>query len=369
MGLRQRGNNWYIDYYANGIRMRERVGSSRQLAEIVLKKRTVEIAENRFLDIKKEQKIKFDEFAEEYLEVYLKHNSRSWKKADLHNIKRLKAFFGSRYLHEITPLLIERFKNDTSKVVSPSSTNRALTRLKAIFNKAIVWKKFNGDNPVKGIKFFKENNIRLRFLEKEEIARLLSNSNDYLRPIVIVALNTGMRRGEIYNLKWHDIDFKRSIIYLLQTKNGEKREIPMNETIKAELIKVRKDPNSPYVFHNDDGRPFYNLRKSFFTACKKSGIINFRFHDLRHTFASQLVMSGVDLNTVRELLGHKSLEMTLRYSHLSLDHKKRAVDILASQMVPNWSQGLQKTLPAEIDKDITILDTNTYDICAHSSTG
>jgi len=92
-----------------------------------------------------------------------------------------------------------------------------------------------------------------------------------------------------------------------------------------------KDPNSPYIFHNEEGKPFYNLLKSFFTACKKSGIINFRFHDLRHTFASQLVMSGVDLNTVRELLGHKSLEMTLRYSHLSPDHKKRAVDVLANQ--------------------------------------
>ena len=88
----------------------------------------------------------------------------------------------------------------------------------------------------------------------------------------------------------------------------------MDEVVKITLIKTRKHPESPYIFCEKSGLPFKNLRKSFFTALKKAGIINFRFHDLSHTFASQLVMSGVDLNTVRELLGHKSLEMTLRYA-------------------------------------------------------
>ena len=96
-------------------------------------------------------------------------------------------------------------------------------------------------------------------------------------------------------------------------------------------------PNSSYVFYGSDGKPLKNVRTSFFTALKKSGIIDFRFHDLRHTFASHLVMSGVDLNTVRELMGHKSLDMTLRYAHLSPDHKRRAVAILDKQLVSIWS--------------------------------
>lgn len=121
------------------------------------------------------------------------------------------------------------------------------------------------------------------------------------------------------------------------SKSGEKREVPMNMLVRRTLIAVRKHPDSPYVFCNVKGESYANVRKSFFTAVKKSDIINFRFHDLRHTFASHLVMNGVDLNTVRELLGHKSLEMTIRYSHLSPDYKHRAVANLSRQMDTFWT--------------------------------
>jgi integrase len=222
---------------------------------------------------------------------------------------------------------------------------------------------------VKGIEFFKEDSGRLRFLEREEIPRLLSNCNDYLLPIVTVALNTGMRRGELFRLKWHDIDIRRDVIHLYKTKNGEARDIPMNEVVKATLIKVRKHPISPYVFCREDGKPYYNLRKSFFTALKKSDIVDFRFHDLRHTFASQLVMSGVDLNTVRELLGHKSLAMTLRYAHLSPNHKKRAVDVLAKQLDTFRPPEPQTVSVEEVSKIVTISESHSYSNCAHSSIG
>jgi len=337
MGVYKKGDNWYIDYYANGRRRREKIGTSKTLAENVFRKRKLQIAEGRFLDIKRNEKIKFEDFADEYVEVYLKPNNRSWLRAEAHNIKRLKAFFRGKYLHEITPLMVEKFKIERAKEVKPATVNRALTCLKSMFSRAITWGKFKGENPVKKVKSFIENNARLRYLEKEEITKLLKNCRRHLKPIVLLALNTGMRRGEILNLKWQDIDFRRGIIYLLRTKNNERREIPMNETVKTALIKVRKHPDSPYVFCGKDGKPFYDVRTSFFTALKKSGIINFRFHDLRHTFASHLVMGGVDLNTVRELMGHKSLNMTLRYAHLSPDHKKRAVDILGKRMDTIWT--------------------------------
>ena len=152
-----------------------------------------------------------------------------------------------------------------------------------------------------------------------------------------MALNTGMRRGEILRLKWRDVDIKRSIIYLHETKNGEKREVPINEQVKAILINTIRHPQSEYIFYNKDGTPMASNKRSFFTALKKSGIKDFKFHDLRHTFASHLVMSGIDLNTVRELLGHKSLQMTLRYSHLSANHKHIAVGVLSKRMDTIWT--------------------------------
>ena len=322
---------YYIDYYVENERIREKVGISKTLAENALRKKQIEIAEGKFLDKRKLKKIKFNDFVDEYIEIYLKHN-RSWPKADACNIKCLKSFFGGKYLYEINQMTVEKFKTERSEQVSPAGVNRALARLKSIYNKAIVWGKFDGKNPVKGVKFLTENNKRLRYLEKEEISRLLNNCEAHLKPIVITALNTGMRKGEILNLKWQDVDFRRNIIHIYKTKNNEKREIPMNEMVKTALVKVRKNPNSPYIFNRFNDKPYLNVRKSFFTALKKSGIIDFRFHDLRHTFASQLVMSGVDLNTVRELLGHKTLDMTLRYSHLSPDHKKRAVAILNTHL-------------------------------------
>ncbi|MFA4888315.1 MAG: site-specific integrase [Candidatus Omnitrophota bacterium] len=238
-----------------------------------------------------------------------------------------------KYIHEITPLLVNKFKVERRQEVSPATTNRGLACLKCMFNKAKEWGKFNGDNPVVKVKCFKENNQRVRFLEREEIDKLLANSNEPLRSIIIVALNTGMRKGEILGLKWRDCDFQRDLIRLTNTKNNEGRTMPMNEEVKTALIRVRKHPDSPFIFCNKEGKPYGDIKKSFFTALKKAGIIQFHFHDLRYTFASHLVMSGVDLNTVRELMGHKSLAMTIRYSHLSPDHKRRAVDLLSHRIV------------------------------------
>ena len=327
---------WYLDYRTpDGKRRREMIGPSKQLAENVMRKRKVEMAEDRFLDKAKKAKIKFEDFCLEYYNIHSKPNKKSWK-MDYFHLEELKKFFKGKYLYEITASDIEKFKIERLKKVSPSTVNRQLGVLRGMFNKAIAWGKLE-KSPMRTVDFLKEPKGRLRFLEREEIPRLLSNSTKKLRPIVTVAIFTGMRRGEIFRLKWHDIDFRRNIITLLDTKNGDKREVPMNEQVKTALIRVPKNPESPYVFCNEEGQPLHDVRKSFWTALRKSGIKDFRFHDLRHTFASQLVMSGIDLNTVRELLGHKDMTMTLRYSHLSPSHKQRAVDILGRRMDAFWT--------------------------------
>jgi len=334
----QRGNMWGIDYFANGRRRRELVGPNKALAEKALNKKLVLIAENKFLDIKRESKLKFKDLSTKYIELYLKPNRPTWWKSEKHNIRHLNAFFGEKYLYEIKPLDVEKFRQVRLQVVSKSSINKNVGCLRAMFNKAIEWQLFEGRNPASGVKFYKLDNKRLRYLEKEEIRRLLSNCEGHLRDIVEFAINTGMRKGEIFNLKWHDVDWNNGLIHLLKTKNSEKREVPINDAVKDILARVKKDPNSAYVFSSFNSKPFNDIKKSFYTALKKSGIENFRFHDLRHTFASQLVMAGVDLLTVKELLGHKGIEMTLRYSHLSCDHKKRAVKALDPLHGTNMAQ-------------------------------
>lgn len=322
---------WWIDYYVHGRKKREKIGTSRILAEQVLAKRKVEIAENKYLDVRNDPRIKFEDFADEYLEGHCKPNNKGWQKSDEPNLKNLKKYFAGKYLYEITPQDIEYYRVERIKKIERATVNRILNTMSSLYNRAIEWGKATS-NPVSKVKPFKVANRRTRYLEKEEINKLLDHCCEHLKPIVLVALHTGMRKSELLGLKWHDIEIKRGVIHLLSTKNGEKREVPMNTIVQKTVIGVLKNPESQYVFCNKDGKPYGSVKKSFSTACEKAGIINFRFHDLRHTFASQLVMSGVDLNTVRELLGHKSLQMTLRYSHLSPDHKRRAVDVLGKMI-------------------------------------
>lgn len=345
MGVIWKREAYWIDYRANGRRHRKRIGLSKSVAEAALNKVLVEIAENKYLDIRKEPRVKFEDFAKEYLETHSK-GKRSYY-TDSKIVGLLNRCFGNKYLYEVTSMDVLKFKNERAEQVKHGTVNRSLTVLKSMFNRAIEWGRAT-QNPCKSVKNFKENNQRERYLTEEEEVRLLANSNEYLKAIVTVALHSGMRKGEILRLKWKDIDIEHRFISLYETKNGEGRKVAMNQTMLNTISTIAKHPNSEYVFCNKIGEPYGDIKKSFLSAVQKAGIINFHFHDLRHTFASRLVMAGVDLNTVRELLGHKSLEMTLRYSHLSPNHKMQAVSVLDSKMVSLWTPG---TANAESTKD------------------
>ena len=339
--------NWYISYVEpSGKRVKKSVGPSKRTAETVLKKIEVEIAEGRYLNLKQNGQIKFVDFLEEFYRLYCV-NLKSCPKTHSTYTKQFKEVFKDKYLDEIKIVDIERYKAQRSKEVAEATVNRNLSFLRCLFNKAIAWERFSGPNPVSKVKLFKENNTRLRYLEKEEITRLLSNCNGMLKSIVGLALNTGMRRGEIFNLKWGDIGFTVRTIYIRDSKSGEAREIPMNDEVLGILKGMYKKEQGDYIFCHEDGSRVQDIRKSFWTALRKSDIKDFHFHDLRHTFASQLVMSGVDLNTVRELMGHNSLEMTLRYAHLSPGHKRRAVDILGQNINGLGGVGKKDSVPSQ----------------------
>jgi integrase len=166
---------------------------------------------------------------------------------------------------------------------------------------------------------------------------------------VKIAIHTGMRRGEIFSLKWEQI--RNGLIYLTETKSGKARQIPINN--RAALVfrdlRQRNQLKSPYVFCGTDGKRLLGHLRSFKTACGKVGLEDFRFHDLRHTFASQLVMRGASLKAVQELLGHADLKMTMRYAHLSHEHLKDSVNLLndmpgGKQMVNNFPEQRRLTV-------------------------
>jgi integrase len=197
--------------------------------------------------------------------------------------------------------------------------------------------------PLKGVQKDKEPPGRLRYLSRqEEEDELLEGCRGRFKALVLVALHTGMRRGELLRLTWEDVDFDQGFIHITQTKNGERRTLPINETVWSPLTTLRVRQDIPWVFHDEEGRQYGYIRNIFLWACKRAKIRDFRFHDLRHTFASRLVMNGYPLATVSQLLGHKSIYMTMRYAHLSPEHRMGPVRSLDKNMtISGFREDLQ----------------------------
>ena len=240
---------------------------------------------------------------------------------------------GSYLLSDIKPNLISQKRDDLlsnftckNKPRSPTTVVRYLASLSHAFSVAVRDWEWMQENPVLKISKPKISNERTRFLSDEERARLIracqESESKGLYPVVILALSTGMRRGEILNLKWSDVDLDRGAILLQTTKNGERRFVPL-VGIALDLLKSRHadQPTNSLVFPapHCPSKPI-DIRSAWETAVEKAGISNFRFHDLRHTAASYLAMSQASLLEIGTLLGHKTVQMTKRYSHISNKH-------------------------------------------------
>jgi len=271
-----------------------------------------------------------------FIETYAKPNKRTWID-DVYHSKDFVKFFGDIYLDEIKPLKIEEYKKwKKEQAVKSATVNRSLASLRIMLNKAVEWGILK-ESPMKKIKFYKENNQRMRYLEVDEIERLLKGSASHLRDIVLFDLNTGLRRGEIFNLKWSNIDIRNGRIYIHQSKTQEKRVIPMNGVILRLLLNIRERSASEYVFCNKDNGKIKAIRTAFKSALKRAGINDFRFHDLRHSFAAHYLMSGGHIFALKEILGHKKIEMTMRYSHFSQEGKLKELEALGDKMDTLWS--------------------------------
>jgi integrase len=270
---------------------------------------------------KKREPIKFDELTDRFLK-YSKSNKRSWER-DETSINALKRVFSGKSIDKISPQMIERYRDNRKARVTGSSVNRELACLKTMFSKAILWD-LADENPVKRIKFLRENKPRSRYLNREEIKALLDNCTDHLRPIVIFALNTGMRLSEVLGLTWDRVNLQEGIAELRETKTGDVRHVPLTPDARVALDMV--EGGNKYVFTYGK-EPLLRVSRSFATACRGADIENFRFHDLRHTWASYFMMNGGNLYDLMVMGGWKSISMVKRYSHLDRQYRMRIMNI------------------------------------------
>ena len=305
------------------------------------------------------------------------------RKAGKSTINRLVSAFASLSNHrisELTPWTLEKWRAERRKKrgVRAATVNRDIATLSTALNYAVAWMIIES-NPISGIKPLPETDsqVKTRYLVPEEESALqatlerreerervgrdnhnqwrrergyeelpsLRNSafTDHLMPMILLSLNTGLRRGELFNLEWSDVDFTRNIltVQVANAKSGKLRHVNLNITA-VDALKGWKScyPGGKLVFPSKGGKPFNNVNSSWKSLLVDAGIVSFRWHDMRHDFASKLVMSGADLNTVRELLGHSDLKMTLRYAHLAPEVKAKAVEKLVkpNNVQPNIIQ-------------------------------
>jgi len=326
MRIYKRGKSWAVDGKVNGKRVRRIVGKDKKIAEQVLHQMEMQAMREEHLGIREPQKVLFKEYTKDYLAYSKANKAEGSFERDITNIKHLVGAFGDLYLGEICPDKIEKYKIERRKAVSPASVNRELACLSHIFTLAMKTGIVRV-NPLKDVAKFKEPPGRVRYLSSDEIQKLLNECHGHLRDIVLTALNTGMRSGEILGLTWDNVDLENRCIKLTKTKNNKVRVIPMNDTLYNTLMSIESRNKSGFVFLFN-GKPIDSVKTAFKKALKRAEIEDFRFHDLRHTFASLLVMNGVSLQVVQKLLGHSSLQMASRYSHLSERYSREAVDVL-----------------------------------------
>lgn len=336
--LRERSGTYFIDYRVNGRRIRKAVGPSKKIAELALKDLEVKLAKNEIGFTTKDANL--SNLFQEFLAYSRTNHAPNSQKRYGAIIRNFEAFLGNYpYLSKVSQLTPKTFEDFKAFRKGQEAANRTinieLQTLRAMFNLAIQWN-YSKENPTKGVSPLKEDrHIKPRFLSKEECKTLLDSCGEELYPIFYTFLYTGMRKGELENLEWDDVDFERRKIKI-RVKNDwrpktTEREIPINDSLLELLRKHKKETQKgPYVFHKNGQQIEPNsLRKKLISVahrCKLKDLT--KLHTLRHTFASQLVMNGVDLPTVKKLMGHSDIETTMIYSHLTDEHVDKAVEKL-----------------------------------------
>ena len=366
--------SWYVSFWKHDRKQSHKLGSADALtvaeARSMTKDFLARLVRGEEPDKKAERKLQLGEFIETYYGPWVETNRKSGKET-MATLRSIFQFLFKKIIDELDIFEFEKWRTNRQKEGKKASTiNRQVTALMAALNWGVE-RKLIDSNPLNNLKRLKERDSekKVRYLILDEKTRLLTaldereaqlragreNHNkwlsergketlpllgggfaDYLKPLVLLAMNTGIRKGDLLALKWGDVSFATKTISFLprKTESEEPQHVPMNPTVVDTLKEwsQQSSDTSPeaYLFPSSkkEGARMVSIKRSWNTVLKAAQIDNFRFHDLRHDFASQLVKEGVDLNVVRELLGHADMKMTLRYAHLAPESKLKAVELL-----------------------------------------
>lgn len=371
MGVyKPKGSKFYwFSITHDGVRHRENTqATNRKLADRIYHQRVNELAGKQHFPDEKEKNISFAQLMERYLSEVTPDKTANTQADDRRYAATLEKFFSQKNLNQVVPDLVFQYKQKRKldfanrwkekqkrekkrlkklgkealkkfeakdRGYGNRTINRELNFLSAAFNQAIKvwgWAIFN---PVSSLKR-EEENKRVKYFPEEQFAKIFACLPEWVKPIVLFAKNTGLRRANVVNLEWSQVDLEQRMVILDAEvmKNSEHFGVPLNDWAWEVLLAQQERPSvrSQFVFCKSDGVAYtpWGVTRAFKRACRKAGCPDFRFHDLRHDFCSQLVQRGVDLYVVKELAGHKDISTTQRYAHLSPAKLKSAVAVLVS---------------------------------------
>ena len=319
MSVFKKNNAWIVRYRdLDGKQREKKAGATKTIALELERRILAERDTKKRFGYEKIEQITFSTLAEKYQKYSKIHKKPKTLLAQENALKTLLPMFGKKYLAEITEAGIDNYKVERAKKIANASLNRSLAFFKSALNKAVDWGYLL---KAPKIQLLKSPPSRIRYLSKEEYSSLIKATlSEYTENAINFGLFSGMRKGEILALDIENIDIENELIHINDSKSGERRDIPISKKLLETINKVVGERKKGKLFDKGD------FRKGFEMSVKRAGIDNFRFHDLRHTFASWLVISGVSIYVVKELLGHKNIEMTMRYAHLAPEQKRVAVN-------------------------------------------
>lgn len=337
-----RNGKCYIAYKRpDGRWAKEAAGTEkRTLAKALLIRREEEMLKARAAGLPVQSDIRLEEFVKEYLRHAAANKKPKSVLRDETGLKHLLPVFGKMRLREITAGAIQRYVDDRrltpgkgGKLPRAATICNEVHTLSAIFREA-VRRDLVLFNPVSKVKKPREDNVIVRYLLPDEDERLANALPPRIAPMVQFDLQTGLRKGELYRLTWQDVDLRQRVILVKHTKST-RRYVPLNDAGVAILKSLPRTEDSVHVFVDPtNGEAIKDIERAWRKALREAKITHFRFHDLRHTYASRLVQSGSSLPAVKELLGHRQISTTERYAHLGASDLREAVAKLPPPRLP-----------------------------------